>query len=143
VLGALEASERVSAPQGRGGTALVRNPERYFFSIFGTPSAHDTWGWRVEGHHVSLNFSVIGGTLVAGSPSFFGSNPAEVRQGPQKGLRILGPEEDAARALLKSLDAAQRQKAILDATAPSDMLTMANVNISPLAPSGIPAEALR
>src|SRR5262249_39479872 len=76
VLGALEASERVSAPQGRGGTALVRNPERYFFSIFGTPSAHDTWGWRVEGHHVSLNFSVIGGTLVAGSPSFFGSNPA-------------------------------------------------------------------
>jgi hypothetical protein len=143
VLGALEAAERASAPQGRSGPALVRNPERYFFSIFGTPSAHDTWGWRVEGHHVSLNFSVVGGALVAGSPSFFGSNPAEVREGPKKGLRILAAEEDAARALLKSLDAAQREKAIVDRTAPGDMLTMANVNISPLAPAGIGADALK
>jgi hypothetical protein len=145
VLGALEAAapERATTPQGRTGPVLVRNPERYFFSIFGTPSAHDTWGWRVEGHHVSLNFSVVGGTLVAGSPSFFGSNPAEVREGPKKGLRILGPEEDAARALLKSLDAAQRQKAIIDAAAPGDMLTMANVNISPLSPTGIMADGLK
>lgn len=143
VLGALEAAERASDPQGRGGAALVRNPERYFFSIFGTPSARDTWGWRVEGHHVSLNFSVVGGTLVAGSPSFFGSNPAEVREGPKKGLRILGAEEDAARALLKSLDATQRQKAIIDATAPGDVLTMANVNISPLGPAGIGVDGLK
>ena len=64
-----------------------------------------TWGWRVEGHHVSLHFTVVNGTLVASSPSFFGSNPAEVREGPKKGLRILGAEEDAARALLQSLDA--------------------------------------
>ena len=105
--------------------------------MFGTPSAKDTWGWRVEGHHVSLQFTVVNGTLVAASPSFFGSNPAEVREGPKKGLRILGAEEDAARALLESLDASQRAKAIFDATAPDDMLTMANVNITPLSPTGL------
>jgi uncharacterized protein DUF3500 len=65
-----------------------------------------------------------------------------VREGPKKGLRILGAEEDAGRALLESLDAGQRTKAIVDATAPSDILTMANVNISPLAPSGLDAAGM-
>ena len=90
--------------------------------MFGTPSSKDTWGWRVEGHHVSLQFTVVNGTLVAGSPTFFGANPAEVREGPRKGLRVLGPEEDAARALLASLDASQREKAIITATAPNDIV---------------------
>jgi hypothetical protein len=142
VLKALEAAQRAAAPQPPRGTPLERDPEKYFFSIFGTPSAKDTWGWRVEGHHVSLHFTVVNGTLVASSPSFFGTNPAEVREGPKKGLRILGAEEDAARSLLQSLDAAQRAQAIIDATAPGDMVTMANVNISPLSPSGLAAGAM-
>ena len=142
VLKALEAAQRSAAPQPPPGAPLERDPEKYFFSIFGTPSAKDTWGWRVEGHHVSLHFTVVNGTLVASSPSFFGSNPAEVREGPKKGLRILGAEEDAARALLQSLDPAQRARAIIDAAAPGDMVTMANVNISPLSPSGLPADAM-
>src|SRR5207237_3094016 len=124
VLGEIERLQRQQTPPRQGATPLVRDPEKYFFSIFGTPSAKDTWGWRVEGHHVSLNFTVVNGTLVAGSPSFFGSNPAEVREGPRKGTRILAAEEDAARDLLTSLDSAQRAKAILTATAPGDMLTM-------------------
>ena len=127
------------AGQGRRAEPLVRDPERYFFSVFGTPSSTDTWGWRVEGHHVSLQFTVVKGTLVAGSPTFFGANPAEVRQGPQQGLRVLGPEEDAARALLASLDASQREKAIITATAPNDIETMAKVEVSPLSPEGIGA----
>jgi hypothetical protein len=110
--------------------------------VFGTPSAKDTWGWRVEGHHISLHFTVVNGTMVASSPTFFGTNPAEVRDGPKKGLRILGGEEDAARALLGSLDASQRAKAIFDATAPGDMITMANVNITPLSPTGLGADAM-
>jgi len=142
VLKALEAAERAAAPQPPRGTPLERDPEKYFFSIFGTPSVKDTWGWRVEGHHVSLHFTVVNGTMVASSPSFFGSNPAEVRQGPKKGLRILGAEEDAARALLESLDASQRTKAIINGTAPGDMVTMANVNIDPLSPSGLDAGAM-
>ena len=142
VLKALEIAERAAAPQPPRGQVLERDPGKYFFSIFGTPSAKDTWGWRVEGHHVSLHFTVVNGTMVASSPSFFGSNPAEVREGPKKGLRILGAEEDAARALLQSLDAAQRAKAIFDAKAPGDMVTMANVDITPLSPAGLPAEAM-
>src|SRR5438105_4576802 len=143
VLKALEGA-RPEVGRGRGGQpqVLERDPEKYFFSVFGTPSAKDTWGWRVEGHHVSLHFTVVNGALVAGSPTFFGSNPAEVREGPKKGLRILGAEEDAARALLQSLDPSQRTKAIIDATAPADMLTMANVDIKPLSPSGLMAEAM-
>jgi len=142
VLGALEAAQRATAAQPPTGTPLVRDPERYFFSVFGTPGGKDPWGWRVEGHHVSLHFAVVNGTLVANSPTFFGANPAEVRQGPKKGLRILGPEEDAARALLESLDTAQRDKAIVEKTAPADMLTMANVDIKPLSPLGLTADAM-
>ena len=142
VLKALEAADRAASPQPPRGQVLERDPEKYFFSIFGAPSAKDTWGWRVEGHHVSLHFTVVNGTMVASSPTFFGSNPAEVREGPKKGLRILGAEEDAARALLQSLDAAQRTKAIVDGTAPGDMVTMATVNINPLSPAGLEAGAM-
>ena len=146
VLGALEAAQRAAAPprtDGRPAPApLERDPLKYFVSVFGTPSAKDAWGWRIEGHHVSLHFTIVNGTLVSGAPTFFGSNPAEVREGPKKGLRILGAEEDAARALLDSLDASQRAKAIVNETAPNDMLTMANVNISPLSPPGLGADAM-
>jgi hypothetical protein len=143
VLKAIEGA-RPEVGRGAGGTAQVleRDPVKYFFSIFGTPSTKDTWGWRVEGHHVSLHFTVVNGTVVAGSPTFFGSNPAEVRDGPKKGLRILGAEEDAARALLESFDASQRTKAIINTTAPGDMITMANVDIQPLSPTGLTAEAM-
>ena len=53
-----------------------RNPEWYFFSVFGTPSPTGAWGWRVQGHHLSLDFTIVDGRSVAASPSFFGSNPA-------------------------------------------------------------------
>jgi hypothetical protein len=141
VLGALEEAQRTTE-RSRTGTPLARDPVKYFFSIFGTPSTQNTWGWRVEGHHVSLHFNVVNGTLVASSPTFFGSNPAEVREGPKKGLRILGAEEDAARAVLNSLDQGQRAKAVIETTAPSDMITMEKNDIKPLSPVGITADAL-
>src|SRR5207249_3297367 len=97
VLRVIEDAGGGDAAQGR---RMERNPVKYFVSIFGTPGARGAWGWRVEGHHVSLNFTVVNGTLVAATPQFFGSNPAEVREGPKKGLRILADEEDSARALL-------------------------------------------
>src|SRR5262249_38155034 len=124
------------------GNAMVRDPERYFFSIFGTPSATGTWGWRVEGHHVSLHFLVVNGTMVASSPSFFGSNPAEVREGPKKGLRILAAEEDSGRALFVALAPAQQKQALINVEAPGDIVTMNKVQIDPLSPTGIAASAL-
>jgi hypothetical protein len=140
VLGALEAARRTD--DARRGNAMVRDPERYFFSVFGTPSATGTWGWRVEGHHVSLHFIVINGTMVASSPSFFGSNPAEVREGPKKGLRLLAAEEDSARALFVALAAAQQKQALVNVEAPGDILTTNKVQVDPLAPPGIAASAL-
>src|SRR5580704_10377421 len=70
------------------GTGPERDPEKYYISIFGQPTAGGTWGYRVEGHHLSQNYTVVGGH-VAGAPSFFGANPAEVKEGPRKGLRVL------------------------------------------------------
>jgi hypothetical protein len=86
ILKVIEDAGGGDAAQGR---RMERNPVKYFVSVFGTPAAKGTWGWRVEGHHVSLNFTVINGTMVAATPQFFGSNPAEVRsEGPKKGLRL-------------------------------------------------------
>ncbi len=103
-----------------------RDPSRYHFSVFGEPSSDGAWGWRVEGHHISLHFTLKGGKLVSTSPTFFGSNPHKVIAGPRKGLRPLGREEDVARELMKSLDPAQRKQALVAETAYRDILTAAS-----------------
>jgi len=107
------------------GTGPERDPEKYYFSIFGEPSATGTWGYRVEGHHLSQNYAVVNGH-VAGSPSFFGANPAEVREGPRKGLRALAAEEDLGREVIQSLDSEQRKIAVVSADAYKDILTMSD-----------------
>src|SRR2546426_647374 len=80
----------------------ARDPGNYAFSVFGTPGPHATWGWRFEGHHLSMTFTIVDGRAVAG-PVFFGTNPATVLDGPRKGLRVLAVEEDLGRELIKSL----------------------------------------
>jgi len=102
-----------------------RNPDGYFFTIFGEPSATGTWGYRVEGHHLSQNYTVVGGKVID-SPSFFGTNPAEVKQGPRKGTRVLAAEEDLARELVTSLEGEQKKVAIVDQKAYKDIFTMAS-----------------
>ena len=133
----------IENPPGSKPGKLERNPLKYYVWIFGTPSAKGTWGWKVEGHHVSLNFTVTGGNMVSAAPHFFGSNPAEVKDGPKKGLRILGFEEDPARELVMALDESQRAKAIINATAPNDIVTRAEATVSPLTPTGIAATDLQ
>jgi hypothetical protein len=124
------------------GRAQARDPELYRFSVFGTPSGKGVWGWRVEGHHVSVHYTVVDGKVIASTPSFTGTNPAEVREGPQKGTRILAQMEDAGRALVTALDAAQRGTAVLSETAPGDILTAAKVDITPLTPAGLSHAAM-
>src|SRR5438874_7401788 len=102
-----------------------RNPEKYYFSVFGTPSDSGTWGYRVEGHHLSQNYTVVNGKVIDG-PSFFGANPAEVRQGPRKGLRTLPGEDDLGVELIHTLDEQQQGVAIVDPTAYRDILTAAS-----------------
>jgi hypothetical protein len=124
------------------GRRFPRDPELYYVSIFGTPSAKSPWGWRFEGHHMSLNFTVVKGELVATTPLFFGSNPAEVRQGERKGLRALAGEEDKGRELIQSLDEKQRAVAIFNQTALPDIVTMNSRKADPLKPGGIAAAQL-
>ena len=104
------------------GKAQERDPEKYFVSIFGEPSEKGTWGFRFEGHHVAMNFTIVNGKI-ASSPNFFGSNPAEVKEGPRAGLRALKREEDIARELVQSLSPDQRKLGIVSATAPRDIIT--------------------
>lgn len=106
-------------------TEARRDPMKYFFSIFGEPSEKGVWGMRVEGHHLSLHYVVVDGK-VAASPTFFGDNPAEVREGPRKGLRALAREEDLGRDLLKALTPEQKKTAIVEAKAYNDILTSNN-----------------
>jgi hypothetical protein len=104
-----------------GGKGPVRDPELYFVTIFGTPSGRGRWGWRVEGHHLSLNFTLQDGKILAATPAFFGSNPAEVREGPRKGVRTLADIEDRALRLVQALDSRQAKEAVTTDTAPKDI----------------------
>lgn len=102
-----------------------RNPEKYYFSIFGEPSENGAWAYRVEGHHLSLHFTVVNGK-VASTPMFMGTNPAHVKDGPRKGLRVLGREEDLGRELVKALTDDQKKTAIVAKEAYKDILTEAS-----------------
>ena len=100
-----------------------RDTGNYHISLFGIPAPNTIWGWRFEGHHISFNFSVNKNKLVAGSPAFFGSNPAIVLTGPFKGKEILKDETTAGFDLLHSLTKEQLEKAVIDTVAPKEIIT--------------------
>ena len=120
-----------------GGQAFSRDPDLYFVSVFGTPSTDGTWAWRFEGHHLSLHFTIVDGGITVSSPTFLAASPAEVTEGPRAGLRPLGSLEDAGRALLASLDAAQRDIAIIEEVAPTNIVSGVQLAPDPLSPVGI------
>jgi len=124
-----------------GGT-VVRDSELYYLSIFGDTISGKPWGWRVEGHHLSLNFTIADDKSIATTPAFFGANPAEVPVGPRKGLRTLPAEEDLARALMKSMDDKQRAQALVSEKAPTDILSTNLRKAEPLKPAGLQASRL-
>jgi hypothetical protein len=135
----LEAVLRDIQAATKGAAGPGRDPELYFFAVFGTPSPTGTWGWAVEGHHISVNITVVKGELIASTPFFFGADPREVRDGPKKGLRALAGEEDKARALIQSLDIKQRHTAIVDDVPPRDTLRRNDRRADPIVPrSDIP-----
>lgn len=125
VLRAIEGSDR-------------RDPELYYFTIFGEPAGKGAWGWRYEGHHASFNWTVLDGRVVGSSPQFLGSNPADVLAGPRTGTRVLAAEEDLGRALVTSLGADQSQRAVIGANAPPGIRTGSAPEAAPLEDAGIP-----
>lgn len=114
-----------------------RDKELYYTSIFGKPSSEGVWGWRFEGHHLSLNYTIVAGKLLSTTPNFWGANPAKVLSGPKKGLRTLKNEEDLARAFLLSLNDRQRKAAIIADKAPRDIFTSDDPRVYPLSNTGI------
>lgn len=119
-----------------------RDPEMYFVSIFGDPQGKAPWAWQLDGHHVSLHFTVVG-SEVSYTPRFLGSNPGEVKGGPQKGLRVLNREEDLGFELLASLTEPQKKAAIIGSkTFGGDIVTKNSVEVKPLDAAGIAYAAL-
>jgi Protein of unknown function (DUF3500) len=121
---------------------LMRDPERYHLTIYGKPDAKAAWGWRFEGHHLSLNFTLAGDRPSADTPSFFGANPALVAKGAKKGLRVLAAEEDEARNLLGMLDEAQRREAVFESRTFGEIVTGNADKLDPLKPAGIESAKL-
>jgi hypothetical protein len=114
--------DQVLLMQEQGAGPNRRDPDNYYITIFGTPAPKGTWGYRLEGHHISQNYTVVDGKIVD-APSFFGSNPAEVRVGPRKGLRVLAAEDDYGYEMIDSLDASEKAAAVVDKTAYKEILT--------------------
>jgi hypothetical protein len=121
--------------------STMRDPGRFAIAMFGEPGSGEPWGWRFEGHHLSLNLAVADGR-VAVTPLFLGANPGEVRDGPDKGLRVLGEEEDVALALALSLDERQRAKGLQAEAVPGDVILGPGRAASFLEPPGIEASEL-
>lgn len=116
--------------------------DRYWWRLVGEPGSAAAWGWRLNGHHVGVHV-VVDGDRVTYSPHFVGSEPARLPAGPGAGLRILGPEEDLARDLLRSLDPDQRRRAVASDLAPADILTGMDPVADPSAmPPGLGWESL-
>lgn len=98
-----------------------RDPGKYYLTIFGEPVEKGLWGWRLEGHHISLNFSIQDGKIVATTPEFFGANPGTIDAGLERQIRVLGPEEDIARQILKLCTPEQMQVAHVSKTPPKEV----------------------
>jgi hypothetical protein len=116
VLGELERS-------GGGWGGERRDPELYWFAVFGKPGSTAPWSWRIGGHHIAVNVSVADDGVVGTTPSFLGANPAVIPSGPRAGERTLPGEEALGRALLSELTPTERGVAVVNASAPADILT--------------------
>jgi hypothetical protein len=113
------------------------DPGNYYLALFGKPSETAPWALRWEGHHLSLNWTMVAGKVVASTPQFLGANPAIVKDGPQAGTQVLKVEENLARALARSMDEAQGHKAIVSDTAPPEILTRMEREVGTLDTTGI------
>jgi len=129
--------EQILAEMEGPNRKMPRDPELYYFSIFGEPGMKGLWGWRVEGHHVSINITLADGKAITATPAFLGSNPGEVKNGPRKGLRVLGNDEEMGRAIVKSLSDEQKAVAVFTKDAPKEMILVPKEKVRVLDPVGL------
>ena len=132
-----------------------RDPQNYAVALFGKPNAGapsaagaaalpaaEAWGWRIEGHHLSLHFTLLGDRYLSTLPQFMGANPALVphdiaKGGPQQGVRVLAQEEDLARQLLDALGPEQRKACVFERRTYGDIVSKNAAQLSPLSPVGV------
>lgn len=122
----------------------IRDPQRYYVTLFG--ELDERWGLSFEGHHLSLNFVMDDGRIVAHTPAFLGANPAEVKTdvgvGPPKGTRTLAKEEDLAFQLLASFEGPKRDLVIIADKAPREMRAAGEPHAPDSAPEGLPSKEM-
>lgn len=116
-----------------------RIAENYFAAIYGHPNKDSVWGWKFSGHHLALNFTIVN-DKIAYAPFFFGVSPAEIKDGINKGKRIIKDEEDIAFELMNSLSAIQKQKAVFQLQAFPEIVTTNAQQVAPLTPVGLLAK---
>src|SRR5262245_19374455 len=132
--------------KGKGGP--IRDPERYYFCVFGKPTADGKWGLSIEGHHLSLNFVVEKGKVISSTPTVFAANPAIVMadypgtHGIKKGTRLLAKEETLAFDLLASLTPEQKKGAVIAQKAPGEVRAAGEPQPPTEAAVGIAADKL-
>ena len=139
----LQAIENVRIVEGvlREQQGSFRDPDRYYVTIFGAPGRLP-WGWRLEGHHLSLNVALAAPGRITATPFFLGAHPATVRDGPHKGLRPLGPAEDLARQLMASLSEEQRRTAIIAERSFGEIVASPGRERDLAQPVGLPLSAM-
>ena len=115
---------------------------KFYVSIFGSPKSDSAWAFKLEGHHLSLNFTVNGNSLAV-TPMFVGADPAEYPIGTDAGWRVLGQEEDLGIMLLQSMSAEQKKLAIKTEAPPKDIFTSTNSGLRLVEKWGIPVSKMR
>ena len=138
ILRVIEADENDLMPDGKH----RRDPQRYHFCIFGAPSPTELWGWRFEGHHVSLNFTSDTGEIVSATPAFWGSNPGIVKTGEHKGKQVLKKESEMGLSLVNSLTEAQLKTAKFTDKAPYEIYSSNQRQVPDMEKRGIPYSEL-
>ena len=120
---------------------IHRIPENQFIAFYGNPGKDSIWGWKFSGHHIALNFTIVNDKL-AFTPVFFGVYPAEIKEGQNKGRRIIKDEEDIGFELINMLSSEQKLKAIFQSKAFNDIVSTNSIQVGPLDPVGILAKGL-
>ena len=84
----------------------------YYFTVMGEPSENQPWGWQLDGHHLIVNYFVLGDQVVM-TPTFMGSEPVIAEAGKYKGVAVMQDELRQGIELIRSLDPGQRSKAVI------------------------------
>ena len=123
--------------EGRASSDQYRDAGKYYFIVFGNPTDKTSWGWRLEGHHLSFTFTAKNNKLVSATPGFLGANPAVVPDGPHKGKAALREETEKGFALVNSLSKEQMALALISERALPDIVTFVSRRAYIEKPQGI------